>query len=114
VFLYLIHDSKAAAYIEWVFADTDAVAQRRFSDLVNDPGTVYNAHPEDFSLFRRAECNKQNGEMEKLPLEVVVNAWEVKTHEDAEMWKDPTRPGGPLAGMDLKTMLQNGEVAKNE
>ena len=67
--IFSVHDSKAGAYFQPFFQQTEGMAIRIFSDLATDPDHSFNKHPEDFTLFRLGVYNDQNGEFtgEKTP-----------------------------------------------
>lgn len=54
-----IHDSKAEAYTGPYKFPTKAFALRAFAEQVNTPGTDFNKHPGDYTLFETGSCNEQ-------------------------------------------------------
>lgn len=56
-----IYDSKVEAYSQPFFARSLNEAIRLFTDHVNDPGSLVNKHPEDFSLYYVADWDDHNG-----------------------------------------------------
>ena len=61
--IYAIFDNKAEAYMEPFFAMTPGLALRAFADNTNNPQSIFNKHPEDFSLFEIGEFDDQKGEV---------------------------------------------------
>lgn len=61
--IYVIHDVKAAAFLQPWFCSTDAIAVRAFSDCVNDPKHNFGMHPEDYSLFCIGDFHDSNAEI---------------------------------------------------
>lgn len=51
VSLYSIHDSKVGVYNAPFVQANDNAAIRAFTDEVNNPDSLLNRHPEDFTLF---------------------------------------------------------------
>jgi len=49
--IYTIYDSKAEAYLQPFFMQSNGAAIRAFTDLANDPQHVFGKHPEDYTLF---------------------------------------------------------------
>lgn len=62
--VYSIYDIKAAIYIGTFFESNNAVAMRRFSDLVNDPRSPFFKHPEDYILFCLGAMDDESGRIE--------------------------------------------------
>lgn len=59
--LYGVFDDKVGSFRFKFFASRNKAAEREFSDSVNNPKSVFNAHPEDFSLFLLAEFDTDSG-----------------------------------------------------
>lgn len=54
--IYMIYDEKAACCVGTFMSLSDEAAQRSFEDLLfNWQPSVYNEHPEDFTLYRLCE-----------------------------------------------------------
>lgn len=49
--MFTIYDSKVESFSPPFSAQTRGSAIRSFTDTCNDPGTIINSHPEDFTLF---------------------------------------------------------------
>ncbi len=62
--MYVVHDSKAAAYLQPWFNSTHALAKRNFADCVNDKTHNFGRHPEDYRLFYIAEFNDHDAKLE--------------------------------------------------
>ncbi len=49
--IFTVYDEKTEAYLSPFFAMTAGEAERKFSDAVNDPSSMFNKHAADFTLF---------------------------------------------------------------
>lgn len=58
-----IHDTKAQVWITPMFFQSAAQAVRSFGDVVNERGTEFNKHPEDYILFKLGEFDERTGEL---------------------------------------------------
>lgn len=79
--MYSILDSKVASYSLPFYAQTDASAVRKFSDVVNDGSVANNdyfRHPEDFSLFFVGEFDDSVGSLDVVVPQALVSAVSVK------------------------------------
>lgn len=61
--MFVIYDSKANAYMTPWFLHQDAMAQRAFSDCVNDQNHNFGKHPEDYTLFQIGQFDDQTAEL---------------------------------------------------
>lgn len=61
--IYSVYDCKAEAYMQPFFMATKGLAIRGFEQLVNDPKTTVNKHPEDFTLFEIGEFDDTSGQI---------------------------------------------------
>lgn len=59
-----IHDTKAEAWLNPLFFQSEAQAIRSFSDAVNDPNSEFSKHPEDYNLFVLGLFDQRTGELE--------------------------------------------------
>lgn len=59
--IFAVYDAKVGVYGQMFVARTREEGQRIFGDVVNDPNTVINRHPEDFHLFEIATFDDANG-----------------------------------------------------
>lgn len=71
---YSLFDSKAAVYGTPLFAVNDAMAIRSFKRLVNDPNTMVNSSPEDFSLYKIGTFDDAVGVLDGCEPVAIVNA----------------------------------------
>ncbi len=53
--MFTVFDSKTAAYLPPFVQQTKGAAIRAFTDTCNDPNTLFNRHPEDYTLFHLGE-----------------------------------------------------------
>ncbi len=53
--MFVIYDAKANAYMQPWFLTQQGMAQRAFSDCVNDTDHNFGKHPEDYTLFTIGE-----------------------------------------------------------
>lgn len=77
---YAVLDHKLKQYRLCIFEIQDAGAMRQFSDAVNDPQNPFgwNRHPEDYSLWKVGVFDSENGTIEKIVIENLVNALAVQ------------------------------------
>ncbi len=80
--MFVIYDSKANAYLQPWFLTTQPMAQRAFSDCVNDEDHNFGRHPEDYTLFTIGEFDDANAKIE---------------------WKSPTSMGNGIQYKTTKT-----------
>jgi hypothetical protein len=79
--MYAIKDAKTGFMTPTVDAN-DASALRNFEHAVNQPDSLLNSHPNDFSLFKLASFDTDSGVCEVLPVPfVVADASEVLRRE---------------------------------
>ncbi len=62
--MYVIYDSKAKAYMQPWFLTTTPMAQRLFTDCVNDKDHNFGRHPEDYTLFTIGNFDDNNAKIE--------------------------------------------------
>lgn len=71
---YSIYDRKGLFYGTPWFVVNDATAHRAFADLVNDPQSNINRHPDDYVLYCVGAYHDGTAELEPLvPLRHVVD-----------------------------------------
>lgn len=70
--VYAIFDVKAGNYATPFFMQRDAMADRAFSDLVNDARSTINKHPGDYSLFKIAVFDDNSSEIKSCKPEQIV------------------------------------------
>lgn len=58
---YSVRDEKAEAFLQPFFMHNDAVAQRAYLSSIRDTEHEFSKHPEDYTLYRLAEYDDQNG-----------------------------------------------------
>ncbi|WNK12454.1 MAG: nonstructural protein [Microvirus sp.] len=80
--VYSVFDIKAASYAQPFFSQSHATAIRAFSGAVNDPGTMLNRHPEDFTLNHIGEFDDQTGEVIPSTMFVLGTAAAFKTTKE--------------------------------
>lgn len=63
--MFSVFDSKAAFFGNPFYEQREESAIRTFGDAVNDPNpkNMWNAHPEDYSLFYVGEFDSDTGEI---------------------------------------------------
>ena len=61
--IYAVFDLKAKAYLSPFSAATDGLAVRQVQDLVRQPNSVFNAHCEDFTLYRVGKFLDHTGQL---------------------------------------------------
>lgn len=73
--IFSVFDSKAAAYVQPLFADTRALAVRMFQSAVCSSGHQFNMYAADFTLFEIGSFDDLSGLLQPLPApEMVVSA----------------------------------------
>lgn len=60
--LYCIFDLRAERYAPPFVEVNDAVADRRFTDLLQNKQLLFSMHPEDYRLYRVGSFNEETGE----------------------------------------------------
>lgn len=61
--LFSVYDSKVKTYLDPFIAMNQGEAYRIMEDLTNRPGTMFNSHSEDFTLFELGEWNDSTGQI---------------------------------------------------
>lgn len=61
--MYTVFDVKAGVYGTPFFSMRDELALRMFADIANNPDTMINRHPEDFTLYGVGEFDADNAEL---------------------------------------------------
>ena len=61
--IYAVFDLKAKAYLSPFSAATDGLAVRQVQDLVRQPNSIFNAHCEDFTLYRVGQFLDHTGQL---------------------------------------------------
>ncbi len=64
--IFVVFDSKAAAYLPPFFMPEAGQAVRVFSDMVNDPTHAFGKHPEDYTLFEIGTFDDREGRLLQL------------------------------------------------
>lgn len=59
--VFSIHDSKVEAYLAPFFMRAIGEAVRAFETTVNDPKSLFNQYPGDYTLFHVADYDEQSG-----------------------------------------------------
>lgn len=72
--VFALFDSKAAVFSTPFFMQNEGTALRSFMDFVNDPQTMVNKHPEDFSLFLVGEFDDASGFLKEVSHQNLGNA----------------------------------------
>lgn len=62
--MFVIYDSQAKAYMQPWFLTQNGMAQRAFSDCVNDADHNFARHPEDYTLFTIGEYDDQTATLQ--------------------------------------------------
>lgn len=60
--LYCVFDRKSERYFPPFVVENDAVAERRFADILVDPQSVLSKHPQDYILYGVGEFDESTGE----------------------------------------------------
>ena len=84
--LYTVYDSKSESFTPPMANRTRGEAIRGFTDEVNNPNSMLNKHPEDYTLFELAEWDNSTGQI--IPLDTPLScglAIEYKNSDDREL-----------------------------
>jgi hypothetical protein len=65
--IFSVYDVKAECYLTPFFQNTVAQGIRAFEDINENPNTVINKHPEDFSLYHIGVFDVSSGKIESFP-----------------------------------------------
>ena len=79
--VYVVHDSKADAFMMPFFMQEDAQAVRGFQDQVNNPESPFFNHAEDYTLFNIGRYSEETGTLEGVDKFALANGVEVKKSE---------------------------------
>lgn len=79
--MYVVHDSKADAFMQPFFLNEDEQAVRGFSDSVNNPESPFFNHASDYTLYRIGQYSEENGEVTAEDRRALVNGVDVKKNE---------------------------------
>ena len=71
---YSIYDNKAAIYLPPFYNTNDQVAIRTFTDILQNPNTPMNRHPEDYSIYHVGYFNEETGSLDGCPKEHFIDA----------------------------------------
>lgn len=97
--IFMIYDSKAAAYLQPFFSQSQGTALRSFMDLANDPQHEFCKHAEDYTLFYMGTFDQAEGAFQLTVPEPLGNALALQT------------PGEAASGelRNLRQALEGGE-----
>lgn len=70
--MFAVYDSKAQAYLAPFPANTHGIAERMFSDLVNQQGHQFNRHPQDYTLYKIGTFETDNGTIKATEMTALV------------------------------------------
>ena len=76
-YAFTVFDQKAGVYHPPFFQLTAGMAQRTFTDCVNDRSHQFGKHPQDYTLFAIGYFDDNKGHFEATPPETVCNGVEV-------------------------------------
>jgi hypothetical protein len=75
--VFSVYDQKAKAFLPPFFFHNEGIARRTFMDMVNKKDHQWNAHPEDYTLFKIGRFDDNSGEMIGVSPETLVNGLQV-------------------------------------
>lgn len=61
--IFSVRDQKTEIYNQPFYQKTHGEAERSFRQLVNDPKSTINAHPQDFDLYYLGDYDDNSGKM---------------------------------------------------
>jgi len=101
--LFIVHDSKAAAYLPPFNLPTTEMAIRTFTDTVNDKQHAFWKHPEDYTLFEIATYDDATGTITTLQSKKPLgNGLDYKFPEDVNL-------GDCVTKEELKLILEENK-----
>lgn len=80
--IFTVFDDKATAYLKPFVMENEPMALRAFTDAVNDEGTEFWKHPEDYTLWRCGIFDCVTGEIAALQPYCMAKAFDVKKREE--------------------------------
>lgn len=69
--IFAIWDSKAEQYLQPFTTNTVGVAERMFTELVNQDGHQLNRHPEDYTLYKIGTFDTADAVIAPCPLTAI-------------------------------------------
>lgn len=72
--VFTVYDSKAEQYLAPFVTNTVGVAERMFSELVNQDGHQFNRHPEDYTLYRIGTFDSHDAVLAPSPMTAIATA----------------------------------------
>jgi len=76
--IYVIHDSKADAFMQPFFLNEDEQAIRGFSDSVNNQESPFHNHAGDYTLYKIGDYSEETGTIQGMDKTSLVNGIDVK------------------------------------
>jgi hypothetical protein len=81
--IYTVHDAKASAFLVPFFSANDLTAIRQIGMSCRDPGSMFHAFPEDYTLYYLGTFDDQTSEIEKVVPKAMINLIDVKEKQGA-------------------------------
>ena len=72
MYAFALNDSKLGEFGQPFFHQSKGLATRFFQDIVRDPKTTINQHPEDFRLYLLATYSPNTGTFENMASPVFI------------------------------------------
>lgn len=72
--VFAIRDSKAMAFLQPFYSISTGAAVRAFSDAVNEKGSNFAKHPEDYLLFEIGEFDDNTGDFTRIGVNKMLGA----------------------------------------
>lgn len=85
--MFSIYDEKAKAYLPPFILPEIGMAIRTFSDCINSRDHQFSKHPQDYTLFKIANFNDDNGQIDQ-EHQTIGNGIEYK-NPDQEQYDEP-------------------------
>lgn len=70
--VFAVFDAKAEAYLPPFTTSTFGIAERLFTDMVNEPGQQFNRHPEDYTLYLIGTYDSHTAELQTAALKPLI------------------------------------------
>ncbi len=116
--IFVIYDSKAAAFLQPWFLTTPALAVRSFTDLANDPESNICRHADDYTLFNIGTFNDSTAKIDWTSPVTLGCAIQYKkpdqqqTEKPLENQHQYEKQNGPAGtGLNTKTKTNNQDTA---
>lgn len=81
--IFCIHDAAAAAHITPFFMPTEAMAERVFKRMVNDPDHQFGVAPQDYTLYSLGYWDDETGEVVPETRKSIINGTQLVSKNES-------------------------------